>query len=609
MAGNGLIGWHCIGLLLLGWCLTLRAAVPLVLSAEVARVDLLPHLSVLQNEGSPLDLAAARTAASSGAFAAPPAGKTDLNYGYKKGEIWIRLPLQRDAAAPADWLLEVGFASLDLVEVFVISPSGQVRHMVSGDRLPFGRRPVEHHHHVFPVTIEPGGETEVFLRVRSEGSLTLPLTLWRPAALHAHDQSTYGAMALYFGMLLALMLYNLLLGLSLRERVFFEYVAFVASLALGLGSQSGLAFQYLWPESPAWADVAYPVGMALAGLFGACFTRSFLETRRRLPGFDLAFKLAIGAFAVSAAAPWIFGYQAAAILTSLSGLSFALVAVAAGVVGVLRGQAGARYFLAAWSLLLLGVAVMALRNFGWLPTHWLTTNAMQIGSALEMLLLSFALADRIHVLRREMLETLQRSEKALEQRVEERTAELEDANRRLRRSERELRELALHDSLTALANRRLVADRYAQAVAEAGRDGGRVAVLLLDLDGLKAINDGCGHVVGDAVLQAVAGSLRRAVRQADTVGRIGGDEFVVIARAMAGIGEGQACAERILQALGEEAVPCTGHSHVLRASVGLALYPDHGRSLQELLDLADEAMYEAKTAGGNRWSLTPAHVA
>jgi diguanylate cyclase (GGDEF)-like protein len=599
-------GWLCLGLLLLGWGLVVRAEGPLLLSAGTTRVDLLPYLTALANDAAPLDLAGARAAVRAGAFTVPQQRGADLNYGYRRGEIWIHLPLRTDPDAPADWLLEVGFASLDEVEVFVLGPSGQLRQMRSGDRQPFFRRPAIHHHHVFPLSLAPGADTEVFLRVRSEGSLTVPLTLWRPAALHAHDQLSYGAMALYFGMLLALMLYNLLLGLSLRERVFFEYVAFVACLAVGLGSQSGLAFQFLWPDAPGWADVAFPVGMALAGLFAACFTRSFLETPRLLPGFDLAIRGAIAAFALSAAAPWLLGYQPAAMLTSLSGLAFSLVAVAAGVVGVLRKQAGARYFLAAWSLLLVGVAAMALRNFGWLPTHWLTTHAMQIGSALEMLLLSFALADRIHVVRRNMLETLRRSERILEQRVAERTTALEEANRRLCQSEQELRELALHDSLTGLANRRLLADRYTHAVALAERDGGRVAVLLIDLDGLKAINDGCGHAAGDAILRRVADALRQAVRQTDTVGRIGGDEFVVVARALTDTVEGEVCAERILEIFGRHSVPCGDHHHRLRASIGLAMYPDHGRSLQELLDLADDAMYDAKLDGGNRWCLTPA---
>lgn len=594
---------RCLGLLLLAFALIAGAADRLVLVPEMSRVALLPYLTVMENGGAPLDIARAQAAARAGSFSTPRAGDADLNYGYREGEIWIHLALRRSVTAPADWLLEVGFASLDVVEVFVVGPTGEIRQMASGDRLPFAQRPFSHHHHVFPLAVQAGGDTEVFLRVRSKGSLTLPMTLWSPAALHAYDQATYGAMALYFGMLLALMLYNLLLWLSLRERVFLEYVAFVASLALGLGSQSGLAFQYLWPDWPAWTDVAFPIGMALAGLFGACFTRSFLETRRRLPGFDKALQASIAAFAVSVLAHWLFGYQAAAMLTSLSGLAFSVVAVAAGVVGVLRKQAGARFFLVAWSLLLVGVAVMALRNFAWLPTHWLTTHAMQIGSALEMLLLSFALADRIHVLRRQMLEDLQRSEKVLEQRVAERTTELEESNRRLSQSEQELRELALHDSLTGLANRRLLADRYDQAAAGAEREKGRVAVLLLDLDGLKAINDGCGHAAGDAVLRETASRLRQVVRQSDTVGRVGGDEFVVVA-GVTEIAEGGLCAERILEAFSRHPAPCRGHGHVLRASVGLAIYPDHGRSLQDLLDLADEAMYDAKLAGGHRWRLT-----
>lgn len=604
MAGMGYGGVRWLLLLLLGWCFTVHGAGPLVLPEEVDRVDLRPYLTVLENGTASLDLAGARSAAQAGAFIAPPTSGADLNYGYRRSELWIRVPLATTAAIPETWLLEVGFASLDRVEVYAIGLAGGLQEWGSGDHLAFAQRPVLHRHHVFPLVLEPGGPTEVFLRIRSEGSMTVPLTLWRPAALHAHDQLSYGAMALYFGMLLALMLYNLLLGLSLRERVFFEYVVFAASLAMGLAGQSGLAYQYLWPGSPAWADVAFPVSMALAGFFAACFTRSFLETGQRLPAFDKAIRAAMAAFGLSALAPWLLGYQPAAMLTSLSGLSFALVAVAAGVAGVLRGQAGARYFLMAWSLLLVGVAVMSLRNFGWLPTHWLTTHAMQIGSALEMLLLSFALADRIHVVRRDMLETLRRSERTLEQRVTERTTALEEANRRLSRSEQELRELALHDSLTGLANRRLLADRYAQAVALAEREQGRVAVLLVDLDGLKKINDGCGHATGDAVLLAVAASLDQAVRQTDTVSRIGGDEFVVVALLLADHGEGEACAERILEIFGRHAVPCGSHNHVLRASIGLAIYPDQGRSLQELLDLADGAMYEAKLAGGNRWRRT-----
>jgi PAS domain S-box-containing protein len=149
------------------------------------------------------------------------------------------------------------------------------------------------------------------------------------------------------------------------------------------------------------------------------------------------------AFAVCAVAGALAPYRLAAILISLFGLSFSVVATASGVYALVSRQPGARYFLLSWTVLLVGVAALALRNFGWLPTNWLTTYAMQTGSALEMLLLSFALADRIHAMRRdkesaqaallragqETVATLTRSEQELERRIDERTRELSAALR------------------------------------------------------------------------------------------------------------------------------------------------------------------------------------
>src|SRR5690606_34566319 len=137
--------------------------------------------------------------------------------------------------------------------------------------------------------------------------------------------------------------------------------------------------------------------------------------------------------------PLLLPYQTVAILVSVLGIAFSAVAVAGGVWCLRHGHPGARYFLLAWSLLLVGVAVLAMRNLGWLPTNGFTLNAMQIGSALEVLLLSFALAARINVMRREkdraneaalaakqeVVEALRDSEQRLEERVADRTRSLE----------------------------------------------------------------------------------------------------------------------------------------------------------------------------------------
>ncbi len=173
-----------------------------------------------------------------------------------------------------------------------------------------------------------------------------------------------------------------------------------------------------------------------------------------------------------------------------------------------------------------------------------------------------------------------------------------DISERIGDAER-YRHLAHHDPLTGLANRRLLSDRLAQAIAFARRRGTRVAVMLLDLDDFKTINDTAGHAVGDTVLATVAQRLRLAVRGSDTVARLGGDEFVVLLPEVESADASAALAAKIIEAIGEP-VPSDQGRHWIGASIGIALFPDSGDTGDALLQQADQAMYQAKSAGGRR---------
>jgi diguanylate cyclase (GGDEF)-like protein len=162
-----------------------------------------------------------------------------------------------------------------------------------------------------------------------------------------------------------------------------------------------------------------------------------------------------------------------------------------------------------------------------------------------------------------------------------------------------LRSMATHDALTGLPNRFLLRDRLSQATQRAARSGDKVAMLLLDLDRFKEINDTLGHDVGDALLVEVGQRLRRCVRGYDTVARMGGDEFVVVLGDLAAGEQADMVGRRILTAL-EAPVGVVGRSLQARASVGVALFPADGHNLETLLKAADLAMYAAKAAGGNR---------
>jgi diguanylate cyclase (GGDEF)-like protein/PAS domain S-box-containing protein len=170
-----------------------------------------------------------------------------------------------------------------------------------------------------------------------------------------------------------------------------------------------------------------------------------------------------------------------------------------------------------------------------------------------------------------------------------------------RDAEREIRHLALHDPLTGLPNRRLLADRLTHALARATRNHTALAVLFIDLDNFKAINDRHGHTCGDEVLQAVADRLAQMARDGDTVARTGGDEFVVVVEDLVHGEDALAIAERVRKVLAAP-ISVGEHQFAVTGSVGMAIGPGSGIDVEHLLDVADTAMYRAKHEGRDRVS-------
>ncbi len=159
---------------------------------------------------------------------------------------------------------------------------------------------------------------------------------------------------------------------------------------------------------------------------------------------------------------------------------------------------------------------------------------------------------------------------------------------------------AFHDRLTGLPNRLLLVDRLAVAIAHARRVSAKVAVLFLDLDGFKRVNDTRGHGVGDELLVAVGDRLRACVRASDTVARLGGDEFVVVLGEVGGGADAERVGAKIREALGGLADDSGGRYGPFSASIGISVFPDHGEEIDRLIAHADSAMYQSKLAGKDR---------
>ena len=204
-------------------------------------------------------------------------------------------------------------------------------------------------------------------------------------------------------------------------------------------------------------------------------------------------------------------------------------------------------------------------------------------------------------------EALRKSRDELESRVQERTQELANANAQLQdeifermQTEQRIWHLAHHDTLTGLPNRALLQDRLTQAINQAARRDARVAVMFLDLDRFKSINDTLGHAIGDELLKNIAERLKGAVRGVDTVSRLGGDEFVVVLNEIGNLDDVVLVAEKIISALAP-VVFINGHALQSTPSIGISVFPDDGAEAMQLMRNADTAMYHAKAAGRNNF--------
>jgi PAS domain S-box-containing protein len=363
-----------------------------------------------------------------------------VNFGLTHSAIWLKVVVDVPPNAPADWLLEIAYPPLDNLDLWSPAPGGGFVHQAGGDSYPFSHKAVPHRNHVLPVHLPPGRRSELWLRLQSEGTVAAPATLWQADALWQHDLATYSALSLYFGLLIGLFLYNLLLFISVREGAYLLYVLFVAWMGIGQAALTGLGAQFLWTDWTWWNMVSPPVGLAAAALFGLLFARSFLSSPQRMPRIDRFLLVQMGGWALSILAALFLPYSVSTYMVTVLAVVSVLTMVIVGIVSVKRGFAGAKYFVLAWTLLLFGVVTLALHNTGVIPSNFLTANALLVGSALEMVMLSFALGDRINVARRfkeqaqariaaehAMVEALRQSQNHLRMVLEEREIVLKNS--------------------------------------------------------------------------------------------------------------------------------------------------------------------------------------
>ncbi|AYF89797.1 diguanylate cyclase [Pseudomonas sp. DY-1] len=531
--------------------------------------------------------------------------------GQSRSTWWVRVQLSRSGDAPAQWWLENAGITVYRVSLFLPDGNGGWSKRESSEVLPFAEtRDYSYRRMLFKLPEIGAQPLTLYFRSYDPAGNSFPLKIWQADDLKELKSTENLGFGLVYGVILALFLYNLFILAALRDKAYLWYVLATASALVFILSMTGHGFQYFWPDRPVpiWLDrITLP---SLWGIFVMRFTQELLYTRRGLRWADRLFNVACVLYALAILIN-VFGYRAeGALLIAITPIVTVPTALISAVVRWRQGFIPARFYLVGYGTVLISTAVLVMRAAGLIQPINFTAYMFPVAVAAESILFSFALAYRIQMLKQERAAALEQAdrEKAarlaqmqasadeLQAAVTTRTAELAAANQRLSERERALEHAAFHDALTDLPNRRYLIERTESALANAKRHDEQLALMLIDLDHFKPINDRFGHDAGDEMLRTIGRRLREHVRGGDAVARLGGDEFAVLIGGPDAEAEACKLAQRLLEELA--APMCYGAEKLsVSISIGIALYPQHARNFAGLYQTADQALYKVKARG------------
>ncbi len=517
-----------------------------------------------ESRGTPLTLEEASQAYAAGKF--KPSTDEVPNFGHLAPPTWMHMSIQ-NAGPAGNYRIYLAQGWTGRLDAWLRSPDGSTQQWSGGLRVSPAKDLRPGLGYGFDATL-PNGTSELFVRIKSNASAAMEMRVV-PMPLTAKLESRAGGWnGVIHGFLMALILTYALLWFALKDAAQGRYVFYVATYLFMHMGYSGVGSTTLWPDTPRLARFMILSGMALFASSGLWFAREFLSARAWAPRFDAFLKWATRIVLTFMGIVIAFDFDRVALLLSLPFLLvFTLLEVSLGIFAVRKSRDLAGTFLTASLARLTGLAITSQAVVGHLPFNAYTFHAVEIGVLIEATIWAMALGLR---LRRDRIDHV--------------------LNMRLAQS----------DPLTGLFNRRGFLNVAKPKIEHCQKLGLPVALIMADLDHFKAVNDIHGHEAGDAVLIEAAQRFKRAARNADFVGRWGGEEFLIL---MCGMNKEKAVefAERIRNVLSDTPILLPDKQTAqLTTSVGVVVDEQASQSIEALLHQVDAALYSAKESGRDR---------
>jgi len=583
------------------YCFEAYAAPTLQLNSTQHQYHLDEHIEYLEDKSGQLDITSIRQQPET-AWKKPI--DSDISFGFSDSAYWLRFSIE--ISEPQSWLLEIDSPLLDEISFYLYAGGELLQEVQTGDARPFVERPLKFREFIFPLRLPPSEQTNLYLRVKSSGSVQVPMHIWQEASFYQRDESETALLGLYCGAILVMLFYNLFIYLRVYEPAYIYYVLYVMMFGLFTVGLTGWGYKHLWPEAVNFQQYGLAIFIILGGIFVCRFIHHFLDLPHTAPRIGHLLTGAAVILLIDLLLLPLLSYQIVVQIALVMTMAISLIALYTGVLLWQQGEIAARYFTIAWSAFLIAVLFATLEKFGVLPLWIWAEVLLPAGMALEVILLSLALAERINSekqnrlqAQQEVIEIQLKHQEELEHKVAERTVDLEEANAKLE-------VLAITDGLTGIFNHRYFLERGSNAIKIAQRYQRPVALIMLDIDHFKLINDTYGHAVGDIVLKHVVSICSSVNRETDIFGRLGGEEFGILLLETPA-SSAYTVAERLRCEIETSPIDHEGTSITVTASLGVRpiesakQYP----TIEEMLKVADDALYRAKEAGRNKVVMSP----
>lgn len=375
------------------------------------------------------------------------------NFNITNSVIWLKLDIQNGTELP-NIFLQLAYAVLDHVELYRLEKDGTYTLEVSGEELPITERKYAHHNFIFDLRIDPGQTKTFYVKIKSSEQILVPLSVGTYEATFNATNIQDILNGIYMGIILVMILYNLFVFYSVREKSYLYYVLYILFVGLTQMSLQDYTYRFLWPDNPWLANQSVILAPALTGITAIEFLKHFLQVRQVSKRFIWILRFLNLFYLVNIVLSIAGMHQLSQQLLQPNAMiaSFVFIYIATSLYR--KGNRSAGFFLLAWITFLVGLIIFIMKDVGVLPYNYLTNYILHIGSAVEVIVLSLALADKINIFRQEKeasqaqaMEALEENARIvreqnviLEAKVEERTIELKESNEGLSKALVDLKE-------------------------------------------------------------------------------------------------------------------------------------------------------------------------